>query len=1274
MSKKILIPLLGIFLSMPIFSASIDVAETSDGMEISFLTPPIETVRVSTEYGEFIELNSIDGNKNYISISGAPKLPVFVLPVGVPPDAEISVKYSIDWGEPKKLPVHILPAESLYWHRDELIRQDKTPHWRYYHTKAPFPDTVAQFRELGWIRSQRIGQIVICPVKYEPSTKTIQIARSVNIDVKYSQISGRYIPEGDFEPVFEKMLINYSQSSNFRLNRNLVEIPENPFAPAERWYRVALRQGGLFAITGDWLLSAGIEPQETDPNQIRVLGSQVGILPLSMDSSLPTIQEIPLLFLGDNDSIFEAGESLLVYVPGPEWWTAQEGIPYWHPSYYCDSVSIWISITGDFPESARRIESVEITDYEHTSNTGWTFVHFGEDLIYDEYEGNGWYWQTIYGQGGIYLSDPRIAEEISPNGAITIQPTSRLRTVECNDVSYSYGASPLWVDNMQPSSNSIIYKYSPDNQGDSTVYFKSVEVRYAIYLQPNEGILHFFNSEDTLGNTKYVMTDFSETPIVFDVTDITQIRRLPVDNEGANYTFIDDGEYREYYVFELSAISELPAPTVEDEFLLWDNNFDGVDYLILASEIFDTDLLEELETEQGNTAITITIESIMKEFGFGRYDPTAIRNFLCYAYNVSSSPKPQYAVFIGDGHYDYRHRLTDKPEYFPPALYASRQTDAFFATFDSDGFMEMMSGRIPIRNQSEFDNVVQKMRNYSDCAPFGEWRIRSVMVADDEYRTDGRNDNLTYTVNVSDLIQFTLPGKMFADPVYLIEYPRAPSLKKPEARDALVAKYNNGAILVNYVGHGNYHLWAHEHVLNLPGDLSSIKNNGYLPLVTAFSCDVAQFYLLGEKECISELFVRKYPNGAIATIAATAGSYPSSNQAMNQRLLTNLFTGAAIPLAGGLIAARAGLYAGHDSQYILMGDPAQILAFPYDGIYLNINPDTLVAAQWDTVSGETEIPFDGVAKIFLVAPDQMKLYESPVSGVGSCQYVVPGKILFAGAASVVDGSFQLPIFVPKNLSSTAGYRIIVYAYSEENCNNSAGALTNVFAELESDIAVEDEQGPDIAITFEVDNFHDGGIVCSPDRNLPIVVHLEDEHGISMGGQPGQGVLIQLDDEFNRVDISQNISYELDNPTRATANYSFTDVEYGGHTVCVQAWDNLGNASQLCVDLELMDCSAQIYDPIPYPNPFQDGVDITFSLAGAEAYADVTLEIFSLGGRKIFSTSKTTYKSFDWLHWDGKSSSGEPVARGVYIFVLKATLHSIDGNTEKKILRGKIVKE
>ncbi|MCD6417177.1 hypothetical protein J7M00_00130 [bacterium] len=1210
-------------------------------------------------------------NAQYTTTSGAPLLPVFTYVVGLPASGSVDFEYDVGWSDVQKLDFPIVPADSSCWENGELKQIYAEPDERIYRSKSVFPQKTVWFDTIGFFRSQKIGRIFVSPIEYQPSSGTFRFARKITIDVKFTP-NGSYIDEGDFEKVFKNLLVNYEQAKNMRRQNIIISVPDNPFSPADIWYRSAVRSGGIFAITSDWLEEAGLNPDEISPSDIRVFTYGIGILPTSLSDNFPTPEEIPLVSIDNGDEIFNDGDTLLFYIPAPEWWTAEGGNVEWHQSPYCDSTSVWIAVGGDFSEPAKRLAQISVIGAADERNFGWTLSHIGEDLLFEEEE-KRWYWQRAESQIALFLTDPRVNTDRFPNGFIRCEATGSCSGIDCNGTSYSYPiASSDGVNSLVAGSNMITFHFN------DTVLFRYMEVRYLITLTPQDGELHFFTDtlspQPSLDNpAKFMLSDFDD-PMVFDVSHYPDIRWLATEGEGNNFYFADTSPQREYFVFDKNTIKTLPAPQVLNDFSLWNEPQSQTDYVMVAPKELDPSRLAEFWSENGLNVKIYEIEDIMAQFGFGRYDPTAIRNFLYYLYIRSDDPKPQYVAFVGDGHYDYRHRITDSKEYFPPAMLASHFTDAFFSTFsDGEISLEMMAGRLPARNQSELDDIIKKTIDYNTCAPEGKWRLNSILTADDEYRDDGRNDNLSYTSNNSDIAANYLPPQGFFDPVYLVDYPRTSTLRKPEATDALMNYLLSGAVWLNWIGHGNYHLWAHEHLIDFPGDMTRWQCGKKIPLVSSFSCYVGEFFRTGGKECIAEILLRAKDNGAIAVISATSGSSPTSNHNMNRRLAQNIFADEPMPVGGAMIAARNGLYPSHDSQYILMGDPATTLAYPYGNIAINMEPDTIIPGIWLQISGTADESVDGEAMIFLQGPPITKHYDSPIIDA-SVDYIHPGKVLFAGAASVHDGEFSLPVFVPKILQDTTGYRVIIYIYGAEDCYNASSATTDIPANPSAASDIVDTTGPEIDITFDSDDFSDGGTVCSQDGSLPITITLSDSHGIDMGTTPGHEVILQLDDDFNRVDVSQNLTYVVDDPTQAIVNYTYTNVAYGGHTVCVQAWDNLGNFSQKCVDLMLEQCTCDIYDVLPYPNPFHNGVDITFALAGTNAEAEITLSIFSIGGREIFSTSKRTDKPFDWIHWDGNSPDGSAVARGVYIYVLKAKIHSPDGKTETKIIRGKIVKE
>ena len=45
-----------------------------------------------------------------------------------------------------------------------------------------------------------------------------------------------------------------------------------------------------------------------------------------------------------------------------------------------------------------------------------------------------------------------------------------------------------------------------------------------------------------------------------------------------------------------------------------------------------------------------------------------------------------------------------------------------------------------------------------------------------------------------------------------MEYSFDSNGEKPEAEEAIIDAFNHGTLIVNFMGHGNPDVWAHEHV------------------------------------------------------------------------------------------------------------------------------------------------------------------------------------------------------------------------------------------------------------------------------------------------------------------------------------------------------------------------------------------------------------------------------------------------------------------------------
>ena len=128
-----------------------------------------------------------------------------------------------------------------------------------------------------------------------------------------------------------------------------------------------------------------------------------------------------------------------------------------------------------------------------------------------------------------------------------------------------------------------------------------------------------------------------------------------------------------------------------------------------------------------------------QEFGSGIADPTAIRNFVKMLYDKNNSTL-QYLLLFGSGSYDPRNRVANNYRFIP--THQSNQSLDPISSYTSDDFFGMLNdtvdinlgaakqaldiavGRMPARNLTEANTMVDKIIGYHRPAGFGEWRNR----------------------------------------------------------------------------------------------------------------------------------------------------------------------------------------------------------------------------------------------------------------------------------------------------------------------------------------------------------------------------------------------------------------------------------------------------------------------------------------------------------------------------------------------------------------------
>jgi len=398
------------------------------------------------------------------------------------------------------------------------------------------------------------------------------------------------------------------------------------------------------------------------------------------------------------------------------------------------------------------------------------------------------------------------------------------------------------------------------------------------------------------------------------VLDVTMPRRP----EHVVWTTVDEGEggYRvsfasllpdDVYLAVTPQAAKRPSSLTCDEPSQLKHKRSRADYvMIVPGELKEAaQALAHYRRGQGLATMVAELEDIYDEFNHGIASPKAIQSFLAYACGTRRRG-PRYVVLAGNGTYDYKDHLGLGGNLVPPLLmgtgYGLFAADRLFAR-------GVAVGRLPANDAAQLAALVQKIIAYEQGS--GERAKRVVMAADN---ADGGGN---FPRDSDDLARLIPAG-------YTVSKVTLSGLPIGEARQQLLQGFKDGALVVNYIGHGGWDRLAQEGLLTL-GDAGALNNAGRLPVVTTLSCLTGRFAVPGY-DCIGDALVLQPSGGAIAFWGPSGLLLNRQSKALGKKFLR----GALRPgqrVLGDVIqeAIRSGsgrASAASVDLYNLLGDPA----------------------------------------------------------------------------------------------------------------------------------------------------------------------------------------------------------------------------------------------------------------------------------------------------------------------------------------------------------------
>ena len=698
------------------------------------------------------------------------------------------------------------------------------------------------------------------------------------------------------------------------------------------------------------------------------------------------------------------------------------------------------------------------------------------------------------------------------------------------------------------------------------------------------------------------------------------------------------------------------------------------------------------EENDGLRVNLVPADELYNEFASGTPDASAYRRYMKMLYDRAQNDAdlPRYLLLFGDCVWDNRLLTSACKSLNADDLLLCHESensfsqttcyvdDGFFALLDDgEGLnpdthdkLDMAVGRFPVYSETDAKAMVDKTIAYSTNTQGGAWQNTLVFMGDDgNNNLHMRDENET-----AEMINALHPGFIIKK-VMWDAYKRETSATGnayPDVTRTLKQLQQQGALIMDYAGHGKATQISHENALRL-NDFNNFTNTN-LPLWITASCDIMAFD--GTEENIGEQAVRNAKGGAVAFFGTTRTVFTNYNKVINQAYLKHvLSTENGQPISIGEAQRRAKNQMIEDGadrtvnklQYSLLGDPALKLALPSRTMVVDeINgvapsadePVVLKAGSIANIKGhiEGDDSFTGIANITVrdareLVTCRMNDANEPEGAKSAFTFYDRSKTIYTGNDSIRAGQFAFTFAVPKDISYSDDTGLInLYAISTDR-KTSANGWCDRFVANGSDINDNDSIGPSIYCYLNSPSFSNG------DRVNPtpyFVARITDQNGINAAGSGiGHDLQLIIDGDMQHTyNLNENFSYDFGSYTSGSTFYALPELEPGQHRLLFRAWDVYNNPSTTELTFTVVKgLKPNLFSISCTNNPAHTSTTFIVNHDRMGSNVNVAIDVFDMSGRHLWTHSENGVSegSAYTVNWNLTLDNGAALQTGVYLY-------------------------
>ena len=718
--------------------------------------------------------------------------------------------------------------------------------------------------------------------------------------------------------------------------------------------------------------------------------------------------------------------------------------------------------------------------------------------------------------------------------------------------------------------------------------------------------------------------------------------------------------------------------------------------------------LKKLHEERDGLRVQIIpADELYNEFSSGTPDANAYRRYLKMLYDRAESEDdmPSFLLLLGDGAWDNRMLLDtwsscspsdfllcyeSENSYSETSCYVS---DDYFCVLDDNEGGDLVTndkadvavGRITARTVEEAQVAVDKIEKYMNNEEAGSWQNTLCFMGD-----DGNQNQHMADADANARQEETLYPNLLVKRIMWDAYTRETSStgnSYPDVTRLIKQQMQQGALMMNYSGHGRADAISHEYVLRLNDFAASYSLR--LPLWVTASCDIMPFD--GQEENIGETAFFNGKGGAIAFYGTTRTVYQSYNRLMNmvftRFVLSQDNSGKPMPIGEAVRLTKNELITTKQDQtpnklqYTLLGDPALRLALPTRNIKVDsingiaMEPGTaltLKAGLTATVVGhventmhEEDQEFNGILTAVMRDVKEKvicRLNDSSEDGADE-PFVYYDRLntVYNGNDYVKNGRFKFTFAVPKDIKySDQNALMNLYAVNTDKTVMANGICDNLVLNGSGEQG-QSTIGPNIYCYLNSSAFTNGGSVNSTPY---FVAEISDEDGINASGSGiGHDLQLVIDGDMSKTySLNDYFQFDFGSYQKGKVGYSIPALDYGSHKLRFTAWDILNNSSTVELAFKVEKALEPLFlDVDCSPNPARTQTTFRIVHDRIDSQMDVKLDIYDTSGRHLWTHAEngvTTDNTFT-INWDLTVDGGRRLHTGLYLYKISI---SSEGST------------